>query len=58
MLETSYWFSMCMVEKNKPTRLQKGVDKTRSTEHSRTCQNIPENPGTSQNMKKKNSRKK
>ena len=49
---------MCMVEKNKPTRLQKGVDKTRSTEHSRTCQNIPENPGTSQNMKKKNSRKK
>ena len=31
-----------------------GVDKTRNTEHSGTCRNIPETPGTSRtNIKKK-----
>ena len=29
-----------------------GVDKTRNTEHSGTCRNIPETPGTSPNIKK------
>ena len=29
-----------------------GVDKTRNMEHSGTCRNIPEHPGTSRNMKK------
>ena len=28
------------------------VDKTRNTEHSGTCRNIPEHSGTSRNMKK------
>ena len=30
----------------------RAVDKTRNMEHSGTCRNIPEHPGTSRNMKK------
>ena len=44
---------MLIVDKGKPNKyILQAVDKTRNMEHSGTCRNIPEHPGTSRNMKK------